>query len=67
MFTLAQAQEKPTVKSDSLQVADSIPVKKDRYGLRVGVDLFKFTRGFYDKNYKGLNLQLILDGIKNTI
>ena len=38
MFTLAQAQEKPTVKSDSLQVADSITVKKDRYGLRVGVD-----------------------------
>ena len=56
MLTLAQAQEKPTVKSDSLQIADSIPVKKDRYGLRVGVDLFKFTRGFYDKNYKGIEL-----------
>ncbi len=56
MLTLAQAQEKPTVNSDSLQVADSIPVKKDRYGLRVGVDLFKLTRGLYDNNYKGIEL-----------
>jgi hypothetical protein len=50
MFTLAQAQEKPTVKSDFLQVADSIPVKKDRYGLRVGVDLtadFRWNKKYY--------------------
>nr|WP_278012029.1 DUF6048 family protein [Flavobacterium gyeonganense] len=33
---------------------DSVPVKKDRYGLRVGVDLYKLTRGFYDKDYKGV-------------
>ncbi|PIF33761.1 hypothetical protein CLU81_4385 [Flavobacterium sp. 9] len=32
---------------------DSIP-KTDRYGLRVGVDLYKLTRGFYDKDYKGV-------------
>lgn len=38
-------------KTDSLS-----PIKKDRYGLRVGVDLFKLTRGFYDKNYQGLEL-----------
>lgn len=37
--------------------ADTIvPVKMNRYGLRVGVDLFKLTRAFYDKNYKGLEL-----------
>jgi hypothetical protein len=35
---------------------DTIPVKKDRYGLRVGIDLFKLTRAFYDKDYKGLEL-----------
>jgi hypothetical protein len=35
-------------------VSDSIPVKSDRYGLRVGVDLYKLTRGFYDKNYRGV-------------
>ena len=56
MFTLAQAQEKPAVTSNAEQVTDSIPVKKDRYGLRVGVDLFKLTRGFYDQNYKGIEL-----------
>jgi hypothetical protein len=41
---LASAQEK---KKDSLQV------KKERYGLRVGADLYKLTRSFYDNNYKG--------------
>jgi len=35
---------------------DSIPVKKERYGLRVGVDLFKLTRSFYEKDYRGLEL-----------
>ena len=32
---------------------DSIPPKKERYGLRIGADLYKLTRSFYDKNYKG--------------
>lgn len=40
------------VKKDSIPV----PVKTDRYGLRVGVDLYKLTRGFYDKNYKGIEI-----------
>lgn len=35
---------------------DSIPVKTDRYGVRVGVDLYKLTRALYDKNYKGIEL-----------
>jgi hypothetical protein len=60
-FTLVQAQEKSTVKTNLdtkalEQTEDSIPVKKDRYGLRLGIDLFKFSRGFYDKNYKGIEL-----------
>jgi hypothetical protein len=33
-----------------------VPVKKDRYGVRVGVDLYRLTRGLYDKNYKGIEL-----------
>ena len=42
-----------TPTSDSL----ALPIlKKDRYGLRVGADLYKLTRSFYDKNYKGLEL-----------
>lgn len=35
-------------------VQDSI--KTNRYGLRVGVDLFKLSRSFYEKDYKGLEL-----------
>ncbi len=38
------------VKKDSIPV----PVRTDRYGLRVGVDLYKLTRAFYDKDYKGI-------------
>lgn len=37
------------VKADTI-----VPPKTDRYGLRVGVDLYKLTRGFYDKDYKGV-------------
>ena len=44
-------------KTDTVAKADSIfPVKKDRYGVRVGADLYKLTRGFYDENYKGIEL-----------
>ena len=42
-----QSQEKKT---------DSIPIKTNRYGLRLGVDLFKLSRSFYEKDYKGLEL-----------
>ncbi|MFV8270158.1 DUF6048 family protein [Flavobacterium sp. GT2N3] len=34
--------------------SDSIPVKTDRYGIRVGLDLYKLTRALYDKDYKGI-------------
>ncbi|TDE06938.1 DUF6048 family protein [Flavobacterium sandaracinum] len=34
--------------------SDSIPLKTDRYGVRVGLDLYKVTRGLYDSNYKGI-------------
>ncbi|WP_291152984.1 DUF6048 family protein [Flavobacterium sp. UBA7680] len=51
--------EKPKAKTAKPAVqevkADTIvPPKTDRYGLRVGVDLYKLTRGFYDKDYKGV-------------
>ena len=49
--------EKPKSKTTKVvaeTVTDSVPVKKDRYGLRVGVDLYKLTRGLYDKDYKGV-------------
>lgn len=66
---LGQAQEKKSnvqkmdiEKKDSLStIAEQnkdtlVPVKKDRYGVRVGVDLYKLTRGLYDENYKGIEL-----------
>ncbi len=38
------------------QKTDSIPVKTNHYGVRVGVDLFKLTRSLYEENYKGLEI-----------
>ncbi|WP_309642045.1 DUF6048 family protein [Flavobacterium sp.] len=35
---------------------DSIPVKTNRYGIRVGFDLFKLARTFYEEDYKGLEV-----------
>lgn len=47
---MGNAQEQAEAKKDS------IPPKKERYGLRLGVDLFKLTRSFYEKDYRGLEL-----------
>lgn len=35
---------------------DSIVPKKERYGIRFGIDLFKLTRSFYEDKYKGIEL-----------
>jgi hypothetical protein len=47
-----------TKKTTTAPKTDTIasPVKKDRYGIRLGVDLFKLSRSFYDKNYTGIEL-----------
>jgi hypothetical protein len=43
--------------NDSLLVKkDSIKPKTEKYGLRLGADLYKLTRSFYDNNYKGFEL-----------
>ncbi|HJY11527.1 MAG TPA: DUF6048 family protein [Flavobacterium sp.] len=51
---------KPKTESvkPELQEAAAKPdsIKTDRYGLRVGVDLYKLTRGLYDKDYKGIEI-----------
>jgi len=50
LFSLmAQAQ-------DENKKADSVTVKTNRYGLRVGIDLFRLSRSFYEKDYKGLEI-----------
>ncbi len=35
---------------------DSVVPKTERFGVRFGVDLFKLTRSFYEKDYRGLEL-----------
>ncbi len=50
-----QAQETKTADKAPIK-KDSIKPKTERYGLRVGIDLFKLSRSFTEKNYKGLEL-----------
>lgn len=42
----------------SLNVAaqDSIPKKTERYGIRVGADLSRLARSFYEKDYRGFEI-----------
>jgi len=46
----SNAQKKETISKDS------IPHKTERYGLRLGVDLFKLTRMLYEDEYSGIEL-----------
>jgi len=39
-----------------LSAQDSIKTYPQRYGLRVGVDLHRLSKSFYDSNYKGLEI-----------
>lgn len=43
-----------TVKLPEEKQEAVVPAKTNRYGLRVGVDLYKLTRALYDKDYKGI-------------
>ncbi|HEY4618293.1 MAG TPA: DUF6048 family protein [Flavobacterium sp.] len=43
-----------TVKLPDEQQNAVIPAKTNRYGVRVGIDLYKLTRALYDKDYKGI-------------
>lgn len=44
------------MNAQEVKKKDSIAPKQERYGIRVGVDLFKLTRSFYEKDYRGLEL-----------
>ncbi len=37
-------------------VVDSIPVKTQRHGVRVGADLYRLARSFYDSDYRGFEI-----------
>lgn len=48
-----------TTKAETDTIAtkkDTIIPKTERYGIRFGVDLFKLTRSFYEKDYRGLEV-----------
>lgn len=45
-----------TIAQEQSPKADTIVPKKERYGIRLGADLFKLTRSFYDKNYQGIEV-----------
>lgn len=51
---IPESPKQAITKVSTIVKTDSILVKKDRYGLRVGADLYKMTRALYDKNYKGI-------------
>lgn len=53
-FFCATAQETKPV-SDTVAVAIA-PVKTDRYGIRIGADISRPARAFYDKDFKGIEL-----------
>jgi Domain of unknown function (DUF6048) len=50
LFSVLVFSQKETI------VKDTAVVKKERFGLRVGIDLHKLSRSIYDKKYKGLEL-----------
>ena len=62
----APKKERTVVPNNSFANAEALPQqvakdtiivpKTDRYGLRLGVDLYKLTRGLYDSNYKGIEV-----------
>lgn len=43
-------------QAQEVKKKDSIPSKKERYGIRFGVDLFKLSRSFYEPDYKALEI-----------
>jgi len=54
---IPESPKQATAKPSAAPKKDTIsPPKMDRYGVRVGVDLYKLTRGLYDKNYNGMEL-----------
>ena len=43
-------------KAQTKQTEEEIPYYPQRYGLRVGADLFSLSRNFYDKDFKGFEI-----------
>ena len=56
LFSLMSQAQIATSKDSIAVKKDSIKPKTERYGIRFGVDLFKLTRSFYEKDYRGIEL-----------
>lgn len=46
----------PVVQAQDTKPSDSIPKFKEKYGLRLGGDLYKLSRSFYDSDYTGFEV-----------
>jgi hypothetical protein len=53
--SIAQTPKAVNTKIPKETKNDTI-IKTDRYGFRIGIDVFKLTRVLYDKDYKGIEL-----------
>ncbi len=46
-----------SIKNETpLKTKDSIPARVERYGVRFGIDLYKLTKSFYEKKYRGFEI-----------
>lgn len=54
VFSIVLGLASLNIQAQEEKPKDSIPVKIERYGIRVGVDLYKLARSVYDDKYKGL-------------
>lgn len=52
----AQQQEVQLKNADTVVTKFSVTQKEQRYGLRVGIDLHRLSRSFYQDGFKGLEL-----------
>jgi hypothetical protein len=52
----AQQDKKPQAKPADTVAKPAIPVKKDRYGIRIGADLHRLSRSFYEDGFTGIEL-----------
>lgn len=53
---IISAQDKPVSEKEKAKPKDSVLLKKDLYGIRLGADAYRFTKSFLDKNYKGFEV-----------
>ena len=49
-------QSQTSKNETTTKIKDSIFEKTERYGVRFGIDLYKLTKSFYEKDYRGLEI-----------